>query len=61
MARTVRQVMTDAKTVQAELAGHLRMLEATNEGNSHLAWRIRDYISAVDRLAQELPVSDRTI
>jgi hypothetical protein len=53
--------MTDVGKTQKELAGHLAKLEAGKEGNSDLAWRIRDYIRAVERLTLAMPVSDQTI
>jgi len=61
MPRTIREVMTDAKNVREDLARHLGKLETTNVGNSDLAWRIRDYIRAVERLELAMPLSDQTI
>ncbi len=61
MARTKRQVIIDARDIERELARLLAKLETTGEGNSDLAWRIRDYARAVDRLASAMPASNETI
>ena len=61
MARTVRQVIADVKRTQSELAVLLANLEAGGEGYSDLAWRARDYCSAVDRLVAATPISDKSI
>jgi hypothetical protein len=61
MVRAVRQVINDAKNSSEELAVHLATLESNKEGNSDLAWRIRDYIRAVDRLVSATSASDRAI
>lgn len=56
----MRQVIADVKGTRSELAIILARLEATGEGNSDLAWRIRDYIRAVDRLVASAPMTDRS-
>lgn len=61
MVRTARQIIDDVRTSSAELAARLVALESNNEGNSDLAWRIRDYIRAVEALVLAISDSDRAI
>ncbi len=55
MIRNVREAAASLAQTRDEWAECLSKLEADGHGNSDLAWRIRDYVSAVDRLAASTP------
>lgn len=57
--RTVREVLSDVKRSREDFAGHLAKLEADGQGNSNLAWRFRDYITAAEKVIAAAPPSDR--
>jgi hypothetical protein len=58
MTRTVRQVLRDMNAAKKDLATLLPKLEAADQGNSNLAWGIRSYIAAVEKIEREMPASD---
>jgi len=57
--RTVREVLGDVKRVREDFAGHLAKLEADGQGNTDLAWRFRDYITAADKVIAAVSPADR--